>query len=108
MAVPDPGTEPMQFVGYAARRQRHGLATLVEPCDYRVPEARHVEMLRLRLVEGLTLREVGERTGVGPERVRQLLSHYFGLRGVPPAAKARLRRKRMIRVTASSYCRSWW
>jgi DNA-directed RNA polymerase sigma subunit (sigma70/sigma32) len=59
------------------------------------PEDRHVEMLLLRLVEGLTLREVGERTGVGQERVRQLLAHYFGVRGTPPAAKERQRLQRL-------------
>jgi hypothetical protein len=38
-------------------------------------------MLRLRLVEGLTLRAVGERTGVTSTRVRQLLLEYFQVTG---------------------------
>ncbi len=77
MSAPDPQTEPVQFYEYAKRRQARGLGVLPPPCDHRVPRERYVEMLRLRLVEGLKLREVGERTGVGPERVRQVLAHYF-------------------------------
>ena len=53
-------------------------------------------MLRLRLVEGLTLDEVGERTGVTGGRVQQLLRDYFGLRvrkpeGVVPAGESGVR-----------------
>lgn len=33
-------------------------------------------MYRLRISEGLTLRELGQRFGVGPERARQLLNRY--------------------------------
>jgi hypothetical protein len=50
----------------------------------RVPSARNREMLRLRIIEGLTLAEIGKRTGVSTERVRQLLRVYFGLRGTRP------------------------
>jgi transposase len=47
------------------------------------------EMYRLRVVEGLTLRELGERFGVGPERVRQLLNRYVRqATGLPVDAKA--------------------
>jgi hypothetical protein len=53
------------------------------------PTKREAEMLRLRTVEGLTLREIGERYGVTDERVRQLLRSCYRLRGVPPAAQAR-------------------
>jgi hypothetical protein len=52
------------------------------PLDGRIPEARHVEMLRLRLVEKLTLREVGRRTGVAGTTVQQLLNHYFDVPGI--------------------------
>lgn len=89
MAAPDPHTEPEQFYRYAARRQKRGLAILPRPLDGRVPEARHVKMLRLRLVERLTLREVGERTGLTGTRVQQVLNHYFGIqreRSAPVAA----------------------
>lgn len=40
-------------------------------------EEREREMYRLRVVEGLTLRELGERFGIGPERVRQILNRYL-------------------------------
>jgi hypothetical protein len=87
VSAPDPWSEPARFYRYAARRQARGLATLPPPHDHRIPQERHVEMLRLRLVEGLKLREVGERTGVGPERVRQVLAHYFQV----PRARFRAR-----------------
>jgi DNA-directed RNA polymerase sigma subunit (sigma70/sigma32) len=51
-------------------------------------------MLRLRLIEGLPLAEVGQRTGVTLERVRQLLKTYFGLREIPPTVKARRHQRR--------------
>jgi hypothetical protein len=57
---------------------------LAPPRDYRVAEERHLEMLRLRLVEGLSLREVGARTGVTGGRVKQLLAEYFGVSGRKP------------------------
>ena len=71
MSAPEPWSEPARFYRYAARRQARGLATLPPP--HRIPEERHVEMLRLRLVEGLTLDEVGARLkcdlcGNRPER----------------------------------------
>jgi hypothetical protein len=78
VSAPDPWREPARFYGYAARRQARGLATLPPPHDHRIPQERHVEMLRLRLVEGLTLDEVGERTGVTGGRVQQLLRDYSG------------------------------
>jgi transcriptional regulator with XRE-family HTH domain len=41
-----------------------------------VPVEREREMYRLRVVEGLTLRALGERFGIGPERARQLVNRY--------------------------------
>jgi transcriptional regulator with XRE-family HTH domain len=52
-----------------------------------VPHERDREMLRLRIVEGKTLKAVGERFGVIAERVRQVLGYTFGLHGRPPAAR---------------------
>jgi len=54
-----------------------------------VPDDRSREMFRSRVVEGLTLKEVGERFGVNAERIRQIMAMYFGLRGSPPTVKAR-------------------
>jgi hypothetical protein len=54
-----------------------------------MPNERHRKIFRARLVDGLTLKEVGERFGIKAERVRQILRQYFGLRGSPPTVKAR-------------------
>lgn len=66
---------------------RRGLSLPVGRYLPHVPRDREREMLRLRVVEGLTLAEIGARFGVGQERVRQLLNLYFGMSGTPPAAK---------------------
>jgi|SRR5579863_5924156 len=60
---------------------------------------RNLEIFRLRVVEGHTLREVGEQVGVGIERVRQILASHFGLYGEPPAAKVQPRRNRNRSIT---------
>jgi DNA-binding XRE family transcriptional regulator len=60
---------------------------------------RNLEIFRLRVVEGRTLREVGEQVGIGIERVRQILATHFGLHGEPPATKVQPRRNR-TRTTA--------
>ena len=96
MSAPDPWSEPARFYRYAARRQARGLATLPPPRAHRVPKERHIEMLRLRLLEGLTLREIGERASVSDGRVQQILREYFGLRvskpeGVAPASESEVR-----------------
>lgn len=54
-----------------------------------MPNDRSREMFRLRIVEGLTLKEIAERFGINAERVRQIMAMYFGLRGSPPTVKAR-------------------
>ena len=55
----------------------------------RLPNDRSREMLRLRIIDVLTMREIGERVGVSRPRVDQILSADFGLHGTPPAVKAR-------------------
>lgn len=86
MAAPDPYAEPLRFYRWARRRQQRGRSVMPHPLDGRVPEARHVEMLRLRLVEGLTLCEVGERVGgITATTVQQLLWHYFDVPGIREA-----------------------
>lgn len=86
-------------------RERFGASELYEivcqlnmrgtslPCSSRsvvyMPKDRQREMFRLRIVEGLTLAQVGERVGIKSERVRQILYRHFGLRGSPPTVQAR-------------------
>lgn len=57
------------------------------PPHRHVPDERDREMLRLRIVEGKTLREIGEQCGVIAGRVQQIMVFTFGLRGKPPAAR---------------------
>jgi hypothetical protein len=45
----------------------------------KVPSARDVEIFRLRMVEGLTLRQTGEAVGIGPERIRQIMRTHYGI-----------------------------
>ncbi len=59
----------------------------------RIPGKREAEMFQQRTVEGLTLREIADAHGLHCERVRQLLKHYYGLTGYPPAAKERRKQK---------------
>jgi len=69
---------------------RHGLALKsTTRSDPRPLTDRDLEIFRLRVVEGRTLKETGQAVGLGHERIRQLLLVHFGLRGSPPAAKAR-------------------
>jgi Sigma-70, region 4/Bacterial RNA polymerase, alpha chain C terminal domain len=64
------------------RLNRHGLSLPTLPGRRgRVPNARNRKMLRLRLIDGLSLTEIGKQTGVSQERVRQLLWLHFGLSG---------------------------
>jgi hypothetical protein len=53
------------------------------------PNDRSREMFRLRIVDGLTLKETGERFGINAECVRRYLAKHFGLRGSPPTVRAR-------------------
>jgi hypothetical protein len=76
MCALDPHTEPEGFYEFAVRQCERGLPVVGD----RVPEERHVEMLRLRLIEGLTLRQIGDRMDLSGVRVRQLLNEFFGLR----------------------------
>jgi transcriptional regulator with XRE-family HTH domain len=99
--MPDPMEKPELFYALVARRQAKGLPALPEQPADRVAELRHLEMLRLRLIQGLSLHEVGERTGVSSERVRQLLVVYFDVRGTPPAARAKAQVAALEQVAAS-------
>jgi hypothetical protein len=61
MKLPDPMERPELFYALVARRHSKGLPALP---GHRIAEDRHLEMLRLRLCEGLPLHEIGQRTGV--------------------------------------------
>jgi hypothetical protein len=58
----------------------------------RLPATPRFEVVRLRLIDGLTFAEIGERVDLSKERVRQILRANYGLRARPPAVEARRRR----------------
>jgi Sigma-70, region 4 len=71
---------------------QHGLTLPPTPRRTSRPYGeRNLEVFRLRVAEGLSLKATGEQVGLGTERVRQILAAYFGLHGSPPAVKARRR-----------------
>jgi Sigma-70, region 4 len=61
-------------------------------------------MRHQRVVEGLTLKEIGARHGVSMSRVAQLLHAYFGLAGIPPAAAERNRERYRAARRAEKGC----
>jgi transcriptional regulator with XRE-family HTH domain len=65
---------------------RHGLSLPIDRHG-RIPGDREREIFRLRSVEGLSLREIGRRFNLHPARIRQILGAFFGLSGIPPAAR---------------------
>ncbi len=70
--------------------RRHGMTLKPAPNGIERPvNERNLKVFRLRVAEGCLLKETGERVGIGVERVRQILAGCFGLRGAPPAVKAR-------------------
>jgi hypothetical protein len=85
--------EALYDVLCALRRHGMTLKPATKGIERPVSE-RNLEVFRLRVVEGRKLREVAERNGIGIERVRQILSACFGLRGEPPVVKARRHQRR--------------
>lgn len=64
------------------RLNEHGMSLpATQGGQARLPNQRNREMFRLRLVERLSLTEIGKQTGVSQERVRQVLNLHFGLWG---------------------------
>jgi transcriptional regulator with XRE-family HTH domain len=69
---------------------RHGLTP---PGGRGVPSRRDHEVLRRRIIDGLTLEELAREHDLHTERIRQLLG-LFGVSGIPPAASLRRMRKK--------------
>lgn len=72
---------------------RHGVSLPTDRTS-RIPGDRDREILRLRIVDGMTLTELGRQFGLNSERIRQILA-VFGLSGnpsrrleAPPSASA--------------------
>jgi DNA-binding XRE family transcriptional regulator len=87
---------------YDVLRVLHQHGTTLKPTTRRDAHPlteRNLEIFRLRVVEGRTLKEVGEQVGIGPERVRQILAFQFGLHGEPPVARLQPRRGRKRTTT---------
>jgi AraC-like DNA-binding protein/DNA-binding CsgD family transcriptional regulator len=74
---------------------RHGL-TPFSRSGRHVQTAREREMLRLRVVKGLTLDEIAAIFDLHRERIRQLFRLHFRLVGAPPAARSRRERLRAL------------
>jgi Sigma-70, region 4/Bacterial RNA polymerase, alpha chain C terminal domain len=64
---------------------------------------RNREILRLRLIDGLTFVQIANQVGLQRERVRQILLSHYGLTGQPPAVKARQWREGVQRVRSQVY-----
>ena len=81
---------PGALYGILDALHRHGMGLKPHPKGIERPvNERNLEVFRLRVVEGRSLKETGEQVGIGVERVRQILAAYFGLRSALSAAKAR-------------------
>jgi DNA-binding NarL/FixJ family response regulator len=88
----------MELYEIVCRLNEHGHSLPMYPTFTTMPATdREREMLRLRLVDGLSLTEIGTRLGVAPGWVRHVLDWHFGLRGKPPAVKARKRLRKRAR-----------
>jgi hypothetical protein len=77
----------------------HGFTLPASPGNkIRLPSTPKHEVIRLRMIDGLTYAEIGERVGLGKERVRQVLASHYGLKSQPPAVGARKRRETIERI----------
>ena len=92
------------------RLHAHNLGLYTNP-RLRPPTENDIEILRLRVVEGLALRDIAVTCNISAERVRQRLNLRFGLSGEPPAALERRRLRGLLRpdlerIIALRLCRS--
>jgi hypothetical protein len=75
-----------------------GLPARASAARIMAPTTNDLEMLRLRVVDGATLKEIGIVSKLSRERVRQRLHQQFGLTGEPPAAMERRRDRLQARA----------
>lgn len=75
-----------------------GLPSSASATRITTADDRDLEILRLRIVEGASLRDIAAALGVSRERVRQLLYLHFGMSGEPPAASERRRARATTRA----------
>jgi hypothetical protein len=80
------GPEAMVEVAEVLQREGEGITRWPGEARGRLAETRHLDMLRLRVVDGLTFNEVGRsavhedgRVGMTGGRVSELLDIYFGV-----------------------------
>jgi hypothetical protein len=66
---------------------RHGLSLSTNRTH--IPSSRDRAILKLRIIEGRTLKEIARACGLNDERVRQILHAGFGLTGRPPSVTRR-------------------
>lgn len=71
----------------------------------RPPTDQDLEVLRLRLAEGASLREIGAVFALSSERVRGLLRQHFGLTVRPPAVAERSARRKRTKLERSTALR---
>lgn len=86
-----------------------GLPAYADASRIMAPTTNDLEMLRLRIVEGASLRDTATTFGVSRERVRQILYRHFGMSGEPPAATERRQarfttRAKVERIIAVRLC----
>jgi DNA-binding CsgD family transcriptional regulator len=85
----------MELYEIIRQLNKHGYSLPSIPGSHtRAASLRERDVLRLRIIEGLTLDEIGLVLDLSTSRVRQILKEHFGLSGKPPAAKTRERHRR--------------
>jgi hypothetical protein len=75
-----------------------GLPAYADAPRIMAPTTNDLEMLRLRIVDGASLNEIGITCNLSRERVRQRLHQQFGLTGEPPAAMEQRRIRPVTRA----------
>lgn len=93
---------PLEVYEIVRELNEHGLTLPPVPGGKtQVPSTPKYEVLRFRMIEGLTLAATGREVGLGTERVRQILFEQYGLKHQPPAVGARRRRETIERIWRS-------